>query len=282
MKLLRHGEQGHESPGILDQDGQIRDLSALVQDIDGEMLTDERLAWLLTQDILSLPIIPASTRLGPCVGNVGNIICIGLNYEDHAREANLPIPEEPVIFMKSTSAINGPYDDVVRPRGSQKMDWEIELAIVIGKRATYVTEASAAEHIAGYCVANDLSERAFQFERGGQWDKGKSCDTFAPIGPWMVTQDEAGDMSDRAMWLEVNGHRYQDGSTADMIFKPSFIVHYVSQFMTLMPGDIISTGTPYGVGFGLVPPVYLQPGDVMTLGIEGLGQQRTTVIQAAD
>jgi 2,4-diketo-3-deoxy-L-fuconate hydrolase len=216
------------------------------------------------------------------VGNVGNIICIGLNYEDHAREANLPIPEEPVIFMKSTSAISGPYDDVIRPRGSDKMDWEVELALVIGERAAYVTEEQAEEHIAGYCIANDLSERAFQFERGGQWDKGKSCDTFAPIGPWMVTRDEAGDMSDRSIWLTVNEHRYQNGSTAYMIFRPAFIIHYVSQFMTLMPGDIVITGTPPGVGFGLAPPVFLQPGDVMTLGIDGLGQQRTKVVESSD
>jgi 2-keto-4-pentenoate hydratase/2-oxohepta-3-ene-1,7-dioic acid hydratase in catechol pathway len=282
MKLLRYGGRGNERPGILDQDGHIRDLSSLVRDIDGETLSDETLAWLQTQDFSSLPIVPNNTRLGPCVGSVGNIICIGLNYEDHAREANLPIPEEPVMFMKATSAISGPYDDVIRPRGSDKMDWEVELALVIGKRAAYVTEEQAEEHIAGYCIANDLSERAFQFERGGQWDKGKSCRTFAPIGPWMVTRDEAGDMSDRALWLEVNGHRYQDGTTAYMIFRPAFIIHYVSQFMTLMPGDIVITGTPSGVGFGLAPPVFLQPGDVMTLGIDGLGQQQTKVIEASE
>ena len=255
---------------------------SLVRDIDGETLSNETLARLRTQDFSSLPIVPNNTRLGPCVGSVGNIICIGLNYEDHAREANLPIPEEPVMFMKATSAISGPYDDVIRPRGSDKMDWEVELALVIGKRAAYVTEEQAEEHIAGYCIANDLSERAFQFERGGQWDKGKSCRTFAPIGPWMVTRDEAGDMSDRALWLEVNGHRYQDGTTAYMIFRPAFIIHYVSQFMTLMPGDIVITGTPSGVGFGLAPPVFLQPGDVMTLGIDGLGQQLTKVIEASE
>ncbi len=282
MKLLRHGDQGHERPGIVDQDGHIRDLSSLINDIDGTTLSEEKLAWLRRQDFASLPIVPDSTRLGPCVGNVGNIICIGLNYEDHAREANLPIPEEPVIFMKSTSAISGPYDDVIRPRGSDKMDWEVELALVIGQRAAYVTEEQAEQHIAGYCIANDLSERAFQFERGGQWDKGKSCNTFAPIGPWVVTRDEAGDMSDRAIWLAVNDHRYQNGTTAYMIFRPAFIVHYVSQFMTLMPGDIVITGTPPGVGFGLTPPVYLQPGDVMTLGIEGLGQQQTKVVESSD
>ena len=282
MKLLRHGERGNERPGILDQNGHIRDLSSLIADINGETLSNGTLAWLRTQDFSSLPIVPNNTRVGPCVGNVGNIICIGLNYEDHAREANLPIPEEPVIFMKSTSAISGPYDDVIRPKGSDKMDWEVELALVIGERAAYVTEKQAEEHIAGYCIANDLSERAFQFERGGQWDKGKSCDTFAPIGPWMVTRDEAGDMSDRSIWLTVNGHRYQNGSTAYMIFRPAFIIHYVSQFMTLEPGDIVITGTPPGVGFGLTPPVFLQPGDVMTLGIDGLGQQRTKVIEASD
>ena len=282
MKLLRHGDRGNERPGILDQDGHIRDLSSLVADINGETLSNGTLAWLRTQDFSSLPIVPNNTRVGPCVGNVGNIICIGLNYEDHAREANLPIPEEPVIFMKSTSAISGPYDDVIRPKGSDKMDWEVELALVIGERAAYVTEKQAEEHIAGYCIANDLSERAFQFERGGQWDKGKSCDTFAPIGPWMVTRDEAGDMSDRSIWLTVNEHRYQNGSTAYMIFRPAFIIHYVSQFMTLEPGDIVITGTPPGVGFGLTPPVFLQPGDVMTLGIDGLGQQRAKVIEASD
>jgi 2,4-diketo-3-deoxy-L-fuconate hydrolase len=266
----------------MDQDGHIRDLSSLVADISGETLSNETLAWLGTQDFSSLAIVPNNTRLGPCVGNVGNIICIGLNYEDHAREANLPIPEEPVIFMKSTSAISGPYDDVIRPKGSDKMDWEVELALVIGKRAAYVTEEQAEEHIAGYCIANDLSERAFQFERGGQWDKGKSCDTFAPIGPWMVTRDEAGDMSDRSIWLTVNEHRHQNGSTAYMIFRPAFIIHYVSQFMTLMPGDIVITGTPPGVGFGLAPPVFLQPGDVMTLGIDGLGQQQTKVVESSD
>jgi len=280
MKLVRHGEPGSEKPGLIDSNGEIRDLSAIVNDINGSTLSDDTLHSLHDLDPLSLPLIGSERRLGPCVGNVGNIICIGLNFADHAREANLPIPEEPVVFMKSTSAISGPYDNIICPRGSKKMDWEVELAIVIGKRAAYVTEEQAETHIAGYCVANDLSEREFQFERGGQWDKGKSCETFAPIGPWLVTRDEAADMTNRAMWLEVNGHRYQDGSTVHMIFQPRFLVHYLSQFMTLMPGDIVITGTPPGVGFGLTPPVFLKPGDLITLGIEGLGQQRTLVTEA--
>jgi len=280
MKLVRHGEPGSEKPGLIDSNGEIRDLSAIVNDINGSTLSDDTLHSLHGLDPLSLPLIGSERRLGPCVGNVGNIICIGLNFADHAREANLPIPEEPVVFMKSTSAISGPYDNIICPRGSKKMDWEVELAIVIGKRAAYVTEEQAETHIAGYCVANDLSEREFQFERGGQWDKGKSCETFAPIGPWLVTRDEAADMTNRAMWLEVNGHRYQDGSTVHMIFQPRFLVHYLSQFMTLMPGDIVITGTPPGVGFGLTPPVFLKPGDLITLGIEGLGQQRTLVTEA--
>ncbi len=281
MRLVRHGEAGREKPGMLDRNGQIRDLSVLVDDIAGNTLSDDVIEALRNHDPLSLPTVAPTTRLGPCVGNVGNFICIGLNFEDHALEAGLPIPQEPVVFMKSTSAISGPFDDVIRPKGSQKMDWEIELAIVIGKRASYITEEQADTHIAGYCIANDLSERDFQFNRGGQWDKGKSCDTFAPIGPWLVTRDEAQDMTNRAMWLEVNGHRYQNGSTARMIFRPHFLLHYLSQFMTLMPGDIVSTGTPPGVGFGLKPPVFLAPGDVMTLGIDGLGQQRTRVIDAS-
>jgi len=280
MKLVRHGEPGSEKPGLIDSNGEIRDLSAIVNDINGSTLSDDTLHSLHDLDPLSLPLIGSERRLGPCVGNVGNIICIGLNFADHAREANLPIPEEPVVFMKSTSAISGPYDNIICPRGSKKMDWEVELAIVIGKRAAYVTEEQAETHIAGYCVANDLSEREFQFERGGQWDKGKSCETFAPIGPWLVTRDEAADMTNRAMWLEVNGHRYQDGSTVHLIFQPRFVVHYLSQFMTLMPGDIVITGTPPGVGFGLTPPVFLKPGDLITLGIEGLGQQRTLVTEA--
>ena len=280
MKLVRHGEPGKEKPGLIDSRGEIRDLSAILDDVNGSTLSDDVLQSLLGHDPSSLPVIGPETRLGPCVGNVGNLICIGLNFEDHAREANLPIPHEPVVFMKSTSAISGPFDNVIRPRDSQKMDWEVELAVVIGKRAAYVTEEQAESHIAGYCVANALSEREFQFERGGQWDKGKSCETFAPIGPWLVTRDEAADMTNRAMWLEVNGHRYQDGSTLHMIFRPGFLVHYLSRFMTLMPGDIVLTGTPPGVGFGLTPPVFLEPGDAIALGIEGLGEQRALVVEA--
>lgn len=279
MKLLRYGPAGAEKPGILDADGNIRDLSSTVSEIDGFTLSDESLASLAGIDLQSLPVVDGSPRTGACVGNVGKFICIGLNFEDHARETGAPIPEEPVIFMKATSAICGPNDDVIRPRGATKLDWEVELGLVIGKHASYVSEAEADSHIAGYFVVNDVSERAFQMERGGQWDKGKGCDTFGPIGPWLVTRDEAGDMSDKAMWLDVNGHRYQDGSTATMIVRPAFIVSYLSNFMSLQPGDVITTGTPPGVGLGQTPPVYLNPGDVMELGIESLGTQRQTVIE---
>ena len=278
MKLLRFGPRGHEKPGLLDADGNIRDLSGIVDDIAGETLSDASLLRLRAIDPASLPLAPAAVRYGPCVGRVGKFICIGLNYADHADESNLPVPEEPVIFMKATSAIIGPNDDVLKPRGSTKLDWEVELGIVIGKATSYVTEAEALDHVAGYCTINDVSERAFQLERAGTWDKGKGCDTFGPIGPWMVTRDEAGDVTNLAMWLEVNGKRYQNGNTKTMVFKPAFIVHYLSQFMSLQPGDVISTGTPPGVGMGQKPdPVWLKPGDVMELGIEGLGTQKQTV-----
>ena len=278
MKLLRFGPRGHEKPGLLDADGNIRDLSGIVDDIAGETLSDAGLLRLRAIDPASLPLAPAGVRYGPCVGRVGKFICIGLNYADHAAESNLPVPEEPVIFMKATSAIIGPNDDVLKPRGSTKLDWEVELGIVIGKPASYVIEAEALDHVAGYCTINDVSERAFQLERAGTWDKGKGCDTFGPIGPWMVTRDEAGDVTNLAMWLEVNGKRYQNGNTKTMVFKPAFIVHYLSQFMSLQPGDVISTGTPPGVGMGQKPdPVWLKPGDVMELGIEGLGTQKQTV-----
>ena len=278
MKLLRFGPRGHEKPGLLDADGNIRDLSGIVDDIAGETLSDASLLRLRAIDPASLPLAPAAVRYGPCVGRVGKFICIGLNYADHAAESNLPVPEEPVIFMKATSAIIGPNDDVLKPRGSTKLDWEVELGIVIGKATSYVTEAEALDHVAGYCTINDVSERAFQLERAGTWDKGKGCDTFGPIGPWMVTRDEAGDVTNLAMWLEVNGKRYQNGNTKTMVFKPAFIVHYLSQFMSLQPGDVISTGTPPGVGMGQKPdPVWLKPGDVMELGIEGLGTQKQTV-----
>ena len=280
MKLVRFGARGAERPGLVDAGGALRDLSGMVADIDGTMLGDDSLARLAAVDPDTLPRVDGTPRIGPCVANVGKFVCIGLNYADHARETGVPVPDEPVVFMKATSAISGPNDPVIRPRGATKLDWEVELGLVIGRHAAYVGEAEAEAHIAGYCVVNDISERAFQLERGGQWDKGKGCDSFGPIGPWLVTREAAGDVADLGMWLTVNGHRYQDGSTATMVFRPAFLVSYLSQFMSLHPGDVISTGTPPGVGLGQTPPVYLQPGDVMELGIQGLGQQRQTVIDA--
>ncbi|BEV13124.1 fumarylacetoacetate hydrolase family protein (plasmid) [Asticcacaulis sp. DW145] len=280
MKLLRFGPVGQEKPGLLDADGRIRDLSGIVADINGATLSDAALAKLKAIDPASLPLAPEGVRYGPCVAGVGKFLCIGLNYADHAAESNLPIPEEPVLFTKATSSIIGPNDEVKKPRGSTKLDWEVELGIVIGQTASYVSEAEAEGCIAGYCTINDVSERAFQLERGGTWDKGKGCDTFGPIGPWLVTRDEVADPANLKMWLSVNGKTYQNGSTATMIFKPAFIVSYLSQFMSLHPGDVISTGTPPGVGLGQKPPVYLEVGDVMELGIEGLGSQKQTVIAA--
>jgi len=280
MKLLRYGESGREKPGMLDAQGRIRDLSSIVDDIALDALSAQGLARLRAIDPSSLPLVEEAVRYGACVARVGKFVCIGLNYADHAAETGAAIPEEPIIFMKATSAIVGPNDAVLKPRGSTKLDWEVELGIVIGEHTSYVAEARALDHIAGYCVINDVSERNFQVERGGQWDKGKGCDTFGPIGPWLVTPDEAGDVGDLKMWLDVNGRRYQNGSTRTMIFKPAFLVHYVSQFMSLQPGDVISTGTPPGVGLGQKPPVYLNAGDVMELGIEGLGAQRQVVEQA--
>lgn len=280
MKLLRFGPVGQEKPGILDAQNRIRDLSGIVADIGGETLSDEGLAKLRALDLDSLPLAPEGVRYGACVAGVSKFLCIGLNYADHAAESGLPIPEEPVLFSKFTSAIVGPNDEVLKPRNSTKLDWEVELGIVIGKTASYIDEADADAHIAGYCVINDVSERAFQIERGGTWDKGKGCDTFGPIGPWLVTRDEVPDPANLKMWLTVNGKTFQDGSTQTMIFKPAFIVAYLSQFMTLLPGDVISTGTPPGVGLGQKPPLYLEVGDVMELGIEGLGQQRQVVGQA--
>ena len=280
MKLLRFGPVGQEKPGILDAQGRIRDLSGVVADIDGAAISDEGLARLRALDLDTLPLAPEGVRYGPCVTGVAKFLCIGLNYADHAAESGLPIPEEPVLFSKFTSAICGPNDEVLKPRGSTKLDWEVELGIVIGKTAQYVDEQDAEAHIAGYCTINDVSERAFQTERGGTWDKGKGCDTFGPIGPWLVTRDEVPDPANLKMWLKVNGKTFQDGSTATMIFKPAFIVAYLSQFMTLLPGDVISTGTPPGVGLGQKPPLYLEVGDVMELGIEGLGDQRQVVAQA--
>lgn len=278
MKLLRYGESGEEQPGIIDADGNIRSLTGIVDDIHGAIFSIGQIQKLKEVDIVDLPLIDNNTRLGACVADVGKFICIGLNYADHAEESGMSIPDEPEVFLKATSAISGPNDDVIRPRNSDKLDWEVELAIVIGKDTAYVDEANATNHIAGYCICNDVSERAFQMERGCQWDKGKGCDTFGPIGPWLVTADEVNDPHNLSMWLEVNGHRYQDGNTNTMIFKPAFIVSYLSQFMSLQPGDIISTGTPPGVGFGQTPQVYLNPGDVIELGIEGLGRQRQTVV----
>ncbi|HEX3379540.1 MAG TPA: ureidoglycolate lyase [Paraburkholderia sp.] len=274
MKLLRYGPKGQEKPGLLDAQGKIRDLSKVVGDIDGAALSDESLAKLRALDPATLPVVEGNPRVGPCVARIGKFICIGLNYADHAAESNLPVPAEPVIFNKWTSAISGPNDDIEIPRGSKKTDWEVELGVVIGKAAKYVDEANALEHVAGYCVINDVSEREWQIERGGTWDKGKGFDTFGPIGPWVVTRDEVADPQNLSMWLEVDGHRYQNGSTKTMIFNVAKVVSYVSQCMSLQPGDVISTGTPPGVGMGVKPnPVFLKPGQTVRLGIEGLGEQ---------
>lgn len=277
MKLLRYGTQGIEKPGMMAADGTIRDLSGHIEDLTGAELSDASLARLRDIDVNSLPVVEGSARLGPCVGNVGKFVCIGLNYADHAAESGMALPEEPVIFFKATSAIMGPNDDVEIPRHSVKTDWEVELGVVIGKAAKYIPEYEALDHVAGYCVINDLSERDFQLHRSGQWVKGKSADTFGPIGPWMVTRDEVPDPQNLAMYLEVNGHRYQDGSTKTMHFDVATIVSHLSQFMSLQPGDVISTGTPPGVGMGQKPETYLKPGDVIELEIEGLGKQRQNV-----
>ena len=277
MKLLRYGTQGIERPGMMAADGTIRDLSGHIEDLTGAELSDAGLARLRDIDVNSLPVVEGSVRIGPCVGNVGKFVCIGLNYADHAAESGMALPEEPVIFFKATSAIMGPNDDVEIPRHSVKTDWEVELGVVIGKAAKYIPESEALDHVAGYCVINDLSERDFQLHRSGQWVKGKSADTFGPIGPWMVTRDEVPDPQNLAMYLEVNGHRYQDGSTKTMHFDVATIVSHLSQFMSLQPGDVISTGTPPGVGMGQKPETYLKPGDVIELEIEGLGKQRQNV-----
>ncbi|NOD64864.1 MULTISPECIES: fumarylacetoacetate hydrolase family protein [unclassified Ruegeria] len=278
MRLLRYGPTGAEKPGILASDGSVRDLSGVVDDISGDALGDAVLGKLRALDVDSLPAVHGDTRVGPCVGNVGKFVCIGLNYADHAAESGMELPAEPVIFFKATSAIIGPNDTVEIPRGSVKTDWEVELGVVIGKEAKYVSEAEAMSHVAGYCVVNDLSERDFQLHRSGQWVKGKSADTFGPIGPWLVTRDEVPDPQNLAMYLEVNGHRYQDGSTKTMHFSVATVVSHLSQFMSLQPGDVISTGTPPGVGMGQNPQTYLKPGDKMELGIEGLGVQRQDVV----
>ncbi|MFL4994162.1 MAG: fumarylacetoacetate hydrolase family protein [Microvirga sp.] len=278
MKLLRYGDAGRERPGLLDADGRIRDLSSVIPDIAGDTLLPENLARLRDTDGSGLPEVPGNPRIGPCVGSVGKIVCVGLNYSDHAAESGLPVPDEPVLFMKATSAICGPYDNVEIPRGAEKTDWEVELGIVIGRPAKYISQDQALSHVAGYCVVNDVSERAFQIERGGQWDKGKGHDTFGPLGPWLVTTDEVPDPQDLHMWLEVDGKRYQDGSTRTMIFGVAHLVSYISQFMSLQPGDVISTGTPPGVGLGQKPPLYLKSGQTMRLGIAGLGEQRQTTV----
>ena len=280
MKLLRHGEFGQEKPGIIDQDGKIRDLSKHISDINGDTICSDGLKKISVIDLSSLPIIPDNTRLGACVGSVGKFLCIGLNYSDHAAESGLPVPSEPILFSKATSAIVGPNDKVEIPRNSSETDWEVELGIIIGKKAKYIDEENAQDYIAGYCVINDVSERAFQIKREGQWTKGKSCDTFGPTGPYLVTKDEVADVQNLNMFLDVNGKRMQDGSTNTMIFSVNHIVYYLSQFMSLHPGDIIATGTPPGVGMGMKPSLYLKSGDVMTLGIEGLGEQSQTCIQA--
>jgi len=279
MKLLRYGPRGAEKPGMLDKDGGIRDLSKVVGDIAGDVLTPEGIAKLRALDPAGLPKVAGPVRYGPCVSGTGKFICVGLNYSDHAKETGAEPPKEPILFMKATSAIVGPNDDVMIPRKSVKADWEVELGVVIGREARYVDEKDAMDHVAGYCVVNDVSEREFQAERGGQWTKGKSADTFGPVGPWLVTPDEIADPQNLALWLEVDGHRYQNGTTRTMIFGVRHLVHYISQFMSLQPGDIISTGTPPGVGLGVKPnPVFLKAGQVMRLGIDGLGEQRQQVI----
>ncbi len=281
MKLLRYGPLGQEKPGLLDAAGTLRDLSAHVADIDGAALSPDSLARLRAIDPATLPAVSGTPRIGACVGAIGKFVCIGLNYADHAAESNMPIPAEPIVFNKWTSAVVGPNDDVKIPRGSEKTDWEVELGVVIGSTASYVDEADAMRHVAGYCVINDVSERSYQLERGGTWDKGKGCDTFGPTGPWLVTADEVPDPHALDLWLEVDGRRFQNGNTRTMIFKVPQLVAYLSRFMTLQPGDVISTGTPPGVGMGVKPePVFLRAGQTMRLGIEGLGEQRQKAVDA--
>lgn len=280
MKLLRYGTRGQEKPGMLDADGRLRDLSGAVADLAGDALSPGSLARLRALDPTALPLVEGTPRIGACVGNIGKFVCIGLNYADHAAESGMAIPAEPVIFNKWTSAVCGPDDDVEIPRGSQKTDWEVELGVVIGKPGRYIDEADAMDHVAGYCVVNDVSERAFQLEGTGTWDKGKGCDTFGPIGPWLVTADEIADPHALRIWLEVDGHRYQDSNTKQMVFRIPHLVSYLSRFMSLQAGDVISTGTPPGVGLGLKPPVYLRAGQKMRLGIDGLGEQNQRTVAA--
>ena len=278
MKLLRYGPPGKEKPGLLDASGKLRDLSKIIPDIGPEQLSEAALAKLRKLDTGKLPLVKGAPRIGCPVDGIGKFVAIGLNYTDHAKETGSPIPKEPIVFMKATSCIQGPNDPVMLPKGSVKSDWEVELGIVIGTRARYVSQRAALEHVAGYCLINDVSEREFQIERGPQWDKGKGCDTFGPIGPWMVTRDEVPNVQKLSMWLDLNGKRMQTGSTRTMIFGVAKLVSYVSEFMTLMPGDVITTGTPPGVGLGMKPPLFLKKGDVMTLSIEGLGEQRQLVV----
>jgi 2-keto-4-pentenoate hydratase/2-oxohepta-3-ene-1,7-dioic acid hydratase in catechol pathway len=278
MKLLRHGERGHEKPGLMHADGTIRDLSGVVPDIAGDVLSDAGLQAIRAVDPSTLPVVDAGVRLGACVGGTGKFMCIGLNYADHAAESGMQVPSEPVLFMKASSAICGPNDPIIIPRGSEKTDWEVELAVIIGTKAKYVSEADALNHVAGYAVANDVSERSFQAERQGQWTKGKSCDNFGQLGPWLVTRDEVADPQDLAMYCRVNGQTMQDGSTRTMVYGVAHLVSYLSQFFTLHPGDVISTGTPPGVGLGMKPPRYLRAGEVVELGIQGLGDQRQVCV----
>jgi ureidoglycolate lyase len=277
MKLFRFGPRGGERPGMVDSTGALRDLSGVIPDLTGEALSPESLAMIASLDATRLPPVAEGTRIGACVGGVGKILCIGLNYADHAAESGAQVPVEPIVFMKATSALCGPDDGIIIPKDSQKTDWEVELAIIIGREARYIDEANAFDYVAGYCVTNDLSERAFQLEGTGQWVKGKSADNFGPMGPWMVTKDEVPDPQNLHLWLEVDGHRYQDGSTKTMVFGVAHLVAYLSKFMTLQPGDIISTGTPPGVGLGQKPPIYLKPGQKVRLGIDGLGEQNQSV-----
>jgi len=278
MKLVRFGRPGKEKPGLIDADGRIRDLSSHVADIDGDTISPKCLSRLAKLRPEKLPLVRGRPRLGACVGNVGNFIAVGLNFADHAAETGAPIPKEPILFNKATSCIVGPNDHVVLPKGSMKTDWEVEIAVVIGQEASYVPEKEALDVVAGYCICNDVSEREYQIERGGQWMKGKGCPTFGPLGPWLVTKDEIPDVQKLGMWLDLNGHRMQTGSTATMIFGIRHLVHYISQFMLLRPGDVITTGTPPGVGMGRKPPRFLRPGDIMRAGIDGLGAQKQVVM----
>jgi 2-keto-4-pentenoate hydratase/2-oxohepta-3-ene-1,7-dioic acid hydratase in catechol pathway len=282
MKTLRYRDGNSVKPGILDKEGKIRDVSSIVDDWDNTTVTVEKLHSVQSVDLLSLPVVDNNISIAPCVckKSIGKFICIGLNYSDHAEETGMEVPPEPIMFMKATSAVIGPNDDVIIPKNSFKSDWEVELGVIIGKEAKYISEDQSQDHVAGYCVVNDLSERAFQIERSGQWVKGKSCDTFGPIGPYLVTKDEIVDPQNLKMWLHVNGKRMQDGSTSTMVYGVNFLVSYLSQFMSLQPGDIISTGTPPGVGMGMKPQVFLKPGDVMSLGIEGLGEQKQKTVGA--